>query len=902
MAGYLWMRRFSKLLEFCLDAFLLGLFLIQAFTLGCFLTLGYFPLPRSLTEDLVQQKLPKGFELSAQTYRLYPDGTIYFDGPILRLERIDQPVLECETARLEIDFSPNQRATPLVGNLLIAGGELFLPPTYSPNGQRLPLLESISARASLNRIGFTLESFAAKHRDVRVRGSARMPAQPLQEKEPLDMDRLTHQFFTTANQILEKSSGIEGLKSPTLSFLIERKADRALLVEARLTSREFNRSDVQARGLSMQTRLKYAKGRQINNSSLFLQIAEIDSDILRIKGRSLQALIEQEQWQNLQDGNWPDLELIASSLSVEGVDLKQPQVTLNLQNLPELTFNGTTSGLGGAVQFQGIANLKDRSANLQARGNMNLLGLVGDKLGGRLPNISLASAPYYDLDLNFGPKMKLIQASLRSEINDLTIEGIHFDHIRTAGHYQDGQFDFPETFIQRSEQWLKLGLAYDQHRRDYRLRLYGSVKPSDYSPILPRWWGPIFEDFDFEQAQDSLGDFIIYGNAAEKAAELFYGHAQAQNVSYKGVYIDQGSLRVRGRGPYAEIFRVDVRQPDGWARGAIRFSSRLDEIRGPASVRLDLDTRLDLNDARKLFDQKVSTLLDDFESSAPIEAQIRGALFNQAYPEFEGKSFMNIRAQSDQPLRFRKIALDGLSFELFGRDELTQLRDLQIGLAGGTVEARADITTPKGGAPALRFEGHLKDADQAAVDDLLADVLQQPKESEAANAPKKDGQLDLRLHAAGPIDQITELTGYGDFELQNERLASIQLFGPISKLLERTQLGYTTFALEHMQGSFSLNQEQVRFDDLRINGPRTRIEAPGELNLFDQSLNMRVSVYLFGNAGNPRSQLRKLTDFVASPVPNLLEFELTGTLQDQKWRSIYDPRNLLPEFLNPANL
>jgi hypothetical protein len=196
----------------------------------------------------------------------------------------------------------------------------------------------------------------------------------------------------------------------------------------------------------------------------------------------------------------------------------------------------------------------------------------------------------------------------------------------------------------------------------------------------------------------------------------------------------------------------------------------------------------------------------------------------------------------------------------------------------------------------------MQDADQAAVDELLAEVLKQPQESERGHAPKKDGRLDLRLHAAGPINQITEFTGYGDFELKNEQLASIQLFGPISKLLERTQLGYTTFALEHMQGNFRLNQKQVRFNDLQINGPRTRIEAPGHLNLFDQSLNMRVSVYLFGNAGSPQSQLRKLTDFVASPVPNLLEFKLTGTLQEQKWRSIYDPRNLMPEFLNPANL
>jgi hypothetical protein len=59
---------------------------------------------------------------------------------------------------------------------------------------------------------------------------------------------------------------------------------------------------------------------------------------------------------------------------------------------------------------------------------------------------------------------------------------------------------------------------------------------------------------------------------------------------------------------------------------------------------------------------------------------------------------------------------------------------------------------------------------------------------------------------------------------------------------------------------------------------------------------MRVLVSLFGNAGNPASNLRKIGDLITRPIPNLLEFELTGTLKDQKLRSLYDPRNLIPKF------
>ncbi len=895
------MHALTKPLAFCLDAFLLGLFLLQAFLLGCFLTLGYLPLPKSWVEHFAHRELPEGVEFRAEAYHLYPNGTILIDAFSLRLTRFERPVFEGRSARLEIDFFSDQKAAPQVESLIVSGGQLYLPPAYSPSGQRMPLFRQIRAGLRLDREGFTLDSFSAKHRELRVRGSAHLPHPRLQETNLTDIDRAARELFTQANRILRETSKIKGLKSPTLSFQLDRDVDGTHSVEARLTSRELNRAEMRARDLSLETRFKYAGGELINDSSVRLEVAGFSSEPRQIEGRFLHALIEQDQWQKLRDGAWPDLELVAASLSVESVILEQPRLTLNLQHLPELAFAGTTSGLNGAVRFDGTANLKDRSARVRARGSVDLLRLVGDDVRKRLPEINFSKAPHYDLRLDFAANMMLEEAFLRSEINDLAVDGIHFDHIRTEGRYRDGQFDFPKIFMQRDWQWLKLGLAFDRDTLDYRLRLHGSAKPDDYNSILPRWWGPIFKDFSFKETEKTLGDFIVYGNATEKAARLFYGSVQARNVSYKGVAVDQGELRVRGRGPYAEIFRMKVRQPDGWVRGAIRFTSRLDEIRGPAAVRLDLEARLGLQHARKLFDENVAAILDEFETAAPVEAAIEGAVFNRAYPEFEGMSFMNIRAQSDAPLRYKKIPLEGLSFRLFGRDGLTHLRDLRMGFAGGTLEAHADVFTPKDAAASLRLKGNLKGADQAAVDDLLAEVLQLPEESEPADDPKKDGRLDLKLHAGGPVDNITGLRGYGQFEITNERLSAIQLFGPISKLLERSRLGYTTFALERMRGDFELNREQVNFGTLQIDGPRTRIEAPGRLDLSDQSLDMRVSVYLFGNAGNPGSQFRKLTDFVSGPVPNLLEFELTGTLRDQKWRSLYDPRNLLPDFLNPAN-
>jgi hypothetical protein len=132
--------------------------------------------------------------------------------------------------------------------------------------------------------------------------------------------------------------------------------------------------------------------------------------------------------------------------------------------------------------------------------------------------------------------------------------------------------------------------------------------------------------------------------------------------------------------------------------------------------------------------------------------------------------------------------------------------------------------------------------------------------------------------------------------MRSQKLGTLQLLGPLSKLLQNTQLNFTSFKLNQMGGSFRYQDELVTFDPLQIDGPLTQIRTPGTLNLKDQSLDMRLSVYLFRNVGDAKSNIRKISELITRPIPNLLEFELTGTIQDQKLRSLYDPRNLIPRF------
>jgi hypothetical protein len=85
----------------------------------------------------------------------------------------------------------------------------------------------------------------------------------------------------------------------------------------------------------------------------------------------------------------------------------------------------------------------------------------------------------------------------------------------------------------------------------------------------------------------------------------------------------------------------------------------------------------------------------------------------------------------------------------------------------------------------------------------------------------------------------------------------------------------------------------LKFSPLNITGPQTRIEANGTLKLSDQALDLVVGVDLTGSLNEKFNPFKPITD-ILNPLNYLLQFRITGTLDDQTVRSLYDPRNLLP--------
>ena len=890
--------RLATLLKLFFDATMLLIFIAQTVVLACLLIYGYLPIPSEWGNQIIAKKLSPGIILRVDEIRLRSNATIELVGIELRSVNIEQSLFQADAAELELKWRGFDKA-PSAENLLLTGGTLFTPSVYSPDGYHSPILDRVAFRLVQTDGNWKVDRFAALHESIRLRGSFDLPAFKEDGAEALDINAAINTFYTQAAVLSQQKKHISYFLTPTVDFKSSNLDNNILQIELRITSRQMKHAEANAEKLQLSGIIQLSEGKLIPISAPRLTAHHLEVPRFDLTAQSLSAEFLHDDFDDLISGKCPRIKIAAKQLNIQNFKLLAPILQVDSKAYPLLSFHGSTSSLKGAIDLSGHFNAQKWSGLVHARGCLDLVTLIPEELNKRIPTIVYETPPYYDLKLDLAEGFVVNHAELEAKVQRLKIDELTFDHVNARASYANGLYVIEDLYLRRQQQWLELTYSLDTSSSDYRFSLIGSAVPQDYNSLLPSWWASIFKDIDFSRTDYSLGDFIIYGNTQRKPSDLYYGYVKASKLSYKGVALDEAKLIVRGRGSYCELHDLNARSGQGWARGDIAFAVKRDKVKGLASIRLDMEAQLALTEAAKLFKSDVATIINEFEATSLPVMRLEAAIFNKACPEYAGKSYFDLSVDLDQPLTFKNVPLNHLSFNLFGRSEVTHLRDVQLGYADGQATAMIDIFMPAQASNSLRYELTLKDANQnQALRDLpQLDNIEDSLEGTKTTKPgREDARIDLNIRGQGPTEDPFKHKGFGRFEIRNDKLGTIQLLGPLSKILQNTQLSFTSFNLNNMHGDFHYEDDLVTFDPLRIDGNRTEIDTPGTLRLGDQTLNMNVEVKLFGNAGKPESTLRKISDLITKPIPNLLQFELTGTLKDQKLRSLYDPRNLIPNL------
>ena len=753
--------RLVTLLKLFFDATNLLIFIAQAFVVACLLIYGYLPIPSEWGNQLIAKKISPGIILRVDEIRLRSNATIELVGIELRSVNIEQSLFQADAAELELQWQGFDKA-PSAENLLLTGGTLFAPSVHSPDGYHSPILERVAFRLVQADDNWKIDRFAALHESIRIRGSFDLPAYKEDGAEALDINAAINFFYTQAAKLSQQKKHISYFLTPTVDFKSSNLDTNTQQIELRITSRQMQHAEANAEKLQLSGVIQLSEGKLILISAPRLKAHYLEVPRFDLTAQSLSAEFPHSDFGDLISGKWPLLKLAAKQLNVQNFKLVAPILQVDSKAYPLLSFHGSTASLKGAIDLSGQLDVQKWSGQVHARGCLDLVTLIPGELTKKLPKIIYEIPPYYDLKLDLAEDFVLNHAELEAKVQRFKINELTFDHVNARASYANGLYVIEDLYLRRQQQWLDLTYSLDTSSSDYRFSLIGSAVPQDYNSLLPSWWAAIFENIDFSQTNYSLGDFIIYGNTQRKLSDLYYGHVKASKLSYKGVALDEAELIVRGRGSYCELNDLNARSSQGWARGDIAFASKHDEVKGPISIRLDIEAQLALTEAAKLFKSDVATIINEFEATSLPVMQLEAAIFNKACSEYTGKSYFDLSVNLDQPLTFKDVPLDHLSFNLFGRSEVTHLRDIQLGYADGQATGMVDISMSAQASNSLRYELTLKDANQnQALRDLpQLDNIEDSLEGTKTTKPgREDARIDLNIRGQGPTEDPLQAQG-----------------------------------------------------------------------------------------------------------------------------------------------
>ncbi len=154
------------------------------------------------------------------------------------------------------------------------------------------------------------------------------------------------------------------------------------------------------------------------------------------------------------------------------------------------------------------------------------------------------------------------------------------------------------------------------------------------------------------------------------------------------------------------------------------------------------------------------------------------------------------------------------------------------------------------------------------------------------------GSLSGEIAFGGVVgkDTCRTVTGEGHVSIKNGYLFQVRLLGGLSKLLSRIYPGLGFASQTDFSTSFKIRDCKMHSDNAFLEGSVVSASGQGSYG-FNETLDMNVQVHLL-RAGLVASVVRAVT----FPVTKLLEFNLSGSLKEPRWRPVNLPKELFLIF------
>ncbi|MEO7412879.1 MAG: AsmA-like C-terminal region-containing protein [Opitutaceae bacterium] len=421
--------------------------------------------------------------------------------------------------------------------------------------------------------------------------------------------------------------------------------------------------------------------------------------------------------------------------------------------------------------------------------------------------------------------------------------------------------------------------------QEFRFLLEGQLAPLDISGWFGPWWPNFFQTFQFPGGPP-VADVDVAGRWGEGHRTTVFVYGTVNSPVIRGAALDYVRTRLFIRPGFYDGLEAVGTLGSGVVRGTftyqvdpVTFDWKQFDFAGTSS--------LPLAPIAQLIGPISADWLEPFRFEQAPAVKISGRLERRAAEDYHQD--VQITATSDGAFWFHDFPLERVAFNATLHDAEISLADVEAGFAGGATTGRAKIWG-RGTGRKLNFDFALREASLGRAITILEQFVAR-KNGGAPPAPgkfiqeKNNVRLDLAGKAEGDFNDPYSYQGRGVGDLKGAELGELRLLGGLSESVRFTALRFTA-----ANGAFRIEGPKLVFPDVSITGDNSAIQAHGEYLLDRKQLDFNAKLYPFQESG---FVLKKILDVALSPLSNVFEVKLTGTLDKPSWGLVLGPSNFL---------
>lgn len=446
-----------------------------------------------------------------------------------------------------------------------------------------------------------------------------------------------------------------------------------------------------------------------------------------------------------------------------------------------------------------------------------------------------------------------------------TFRGVAIDWARSHFTYSNQVWYLPNLEAGRPEGQLQLEHVSNDRTKEYYFRFQAAVDPQALRPVLSTNAHRGLDYFVFAQPPVVGGE--IWGVLRQPDSLGFAGSVALTNATFRGQSVDSVVAQLRYTNRVLEFI-----EPRLWrgtqAMSATRITADFNTWR--IHFTNGLSTAEPMVVARAIGPPVVRALAP-YQFTLPPFARVNG------FAPLKGSVDADLRFSLDGgPFEWWKFRLPRVSGDLHWFRDTLALTNLQSEFYWGTATGHAYFAFMPG-RPGADFNFTMNVAN-ANLPMLMADLF--------ASTNQLEGWLNgqLVITAANSADS-NSWQGYGRARLKDGLLWQIPIFGVLSGPLDSVVPGLGNSRFTEARARFKIADSVIYSDDLEMRAPAMRLQYNGQVTM-DGRVNARVEAELLRDTW----LIGRVVSLALWPVTKMLEYRITGTLENPKTEPVYIPK------------